>query len=59
MKRFRQAAEADPRDAGVWLNLIKTAVKLRKADAAREYGAKAVALEPGYKPFVNNMVKGF
>jgi len=56
--RFEQAAAADPKDASIWLNLVKTAVKLQKADAAREYGAKAVALSPGYKPFVDNMVKG-
>jgi len=56
-KRFRQAADADPQDAGVWLNLVKTAVKLQNAAAAREYGAKAVALAPGYKPFVDDMIK--
>jgi tetratricopeptide (TPR) repeat protein len=57
-KRFLQSAEADPQDANVWLNLVKTAVKLQRADGARTYGARAVALAPGYKPFVDDMVKG-
>jgi DNA-binding beta-propeller fold protein YncE/tetratricopeptide (TPR) repeat protein len=56
-KRFRQAAEADAQDASVWLNLVKTAVKLQNADKAREYGARAVALAPSYKPFVDDMIK--
>ncbi|MFI5345387.1 MAG: 6-bladed beta-propeller [Elusimicrobiota bacterium] len=56
--RFLQAAEADPADGDIWLNLMKTAAKLKKADKAREYGAKAVALSPGYKPFVDNLVNG-
>jgi DNA-binding beta-propeller fold protein YncE/tetratricopeptide (TPR) repeat protein len=57
-KRFLESAEADPQDASVWLNLVKTAVKLQKADGARLYAARAVALAPGYKPFVDGMVKG-
>lgn len=56
--RFLQAAEADAADGDVWLNLMKTAVKQKKAEKAREYGAKAVALSPGYKPFVDNLVNG-
>ena len=32
--------------------------KLKKADKAREYGAKAAALSPGYKPYVDNLVNG-
>ncbi len=57
-RRFLQAAEADPSDGDVWLNLLKTAAKLKKADKAREYGSKAVALSPGYKPYVDNLVNG-
>ena len=56
-KNFRAAAAADPTDADVWLNLVKTAVKRKDAAAARQFGAKAVALSPGYKPFVDDMVK--
>ena len=56
--RFLQAAEADSTDGDIWLNLMKTAVKLKKADKAREYGAKAVAISPGYKSFVDNLVNG-
>lgn len=57
-QRFLQAAEADEADGDVWLNLMKTAVKLKKADKAREYGARAVALSPGYRPYVDNLVNG-
>ncbi|MDE2141303.1 MAG: tetratricopeptide repeat protein [Elusimicrobia bacterium] len=55
---FLKAAEADAADGDVWLNLTKTAVKQGKADKAREYGGKAVALAPAYKPFVDNLVNG-
>jgi DNA-binding beta-propeller fold protein YncE len=57
-QRFLQAAEADAADGDIWLNLLKTAAKLKKADKAREYGNKAVALSPGYKPYVDNLVNG-
>ena len=57
-KRFLQSSEADADDANTWLNLLKTAIKLNKIEPAREYGAKAVAQSPGYKPFVDNLVKG-
>ncbi|HXS99959.1 MAG TPA: 6-bladed beta-propeller, partial [Elusimicrobiota bacterium] len=55
---FLKSADADASDGDVWLNLAKTAAKLKKADKAREYGGKAVALAPGYKPFVDNLVNG-
>lgn len=55
---FLKAADADASDGDVWLNLAKTAAKLKQADKAREYGGKAVALAPGYKPFVDNLVNG-
>ncbi|MEK7382310.1 MAG: tetratricopeptide repeat protein, partial [Elusimicrobiota bacterium] len=57
-KRFLQSSEVEADDANTWLNLMKTAIKLKKPDPAREYGAKAVVLSPGYKPFVDNLVKG-
>ena len=57
-QRFLQAAEADASDGDVWLNLLKTTAKLKKAEKAREYGSKAVALSPGYKPYVDNLVNG-
>ena len=55
---FLKAADADASDGDVWLNLAKTAAKLKKADKAREYGGKAIALSPGYKPFIDNLVNG-
>ena len=57
-KKFLAAAETDGNDGGVWLNLAKTAAKLKKADKAKEYGAKATALSPGFKPFVDNLING-
>jgi len=57
-QKFLQAAENDGVDGDVWLNLTKTAAKLKKADKAKEYGAKAVALAPSYKPYVDSLVNG-
>jgi DNA-binding beta-propeller fold protein YncE/tetratricopeptide (TPR) repeat protein len=57
-KSYLAAAEADAGDGDVWLNLVKTAVKLKKADKAKEYGAKALALSSGYKPYVDALVDG-
>lgn len=57
-QRFLAAADSDAADGDVWLNLTKTAAKLKKADKAREYGAKAVALAPSYKPYVDSLVNG-
>lgn len=57
-RRYYQAAKLDPEDAVIWLNLLKTSIRLKKPDQAREAGAKAVALANGYKPFVDNLVKG-
>jgi sugar lactone lactonase YvrE/tetratricopeptide (TPR) repeat protein len=57
-KRYVQAAKLEPEDPNIWLNILKTAIRLKKADAARDAGQKAVALAPGYKPFVSNLVNG-
>jgi DNA-binding beta-propeller fold protein YncE/tetratricopeptide (TPR) repeat protein len=57
-KSFLAAAREDETDGDVWLNLLKTAVKQKKADKAKEYGARAVALTPGFKPYVDNLVNG-
>lgn len=57
-RRYEQAAALDPEDANIWLNLLKTSIRLKKADKARVAGEKAVALAPSYKPFVDNLVKG-
>jgi DNA-binding beta-propeller fold protein YncE/tetratricopeptide (TPR) repeat protein len=56
--RFLAASASDPEDPDVWLNLLKTELKLKNADKAREFGAKAAALEPGYKPFVDGLTQG-
>jgi len=57
-QNFLKAVDADASDGDVWLNLAKTAAKLKKAEKAREYGGQAVALSPGYKPYVDNLVNG-
>jgi sugar lactone lactonase YvrE/tetratricopeptide (TPR) repeat protein len=55
--RFLQAAQLDGADGDVWLNLTKSAAKLKKADKAREYGAKAASATPEYRPIVDALVK--
>lgn len=57
-KRFTQAAEAEPDDATIWLNLVKTSLRLKKLDKARAMGEKAVSLAPGLKPAVDSLIKG-
>jgi len=42
----------------IWLNLVKTSLRLKKADKAREFGEKAVALVPAFKPAVDSLIKG-
>jgi tetratricopeptide (TPR) repeat protein len=57
-KRFTQAAEAEPDDAMIWLNLVKTSIRLNKMDKAKAMGEKAVALAPSFKPAVDSLIKG-
>lgn len=57
-KRFTQAAEAEPDDAMIWLNLVKTSIRLKKMDKAKAMGEKAVALAPSFKPAVDSLIKG-
>ncbi len=56
-KSFAAASEADPQDADVWLNLLKTELKLKDLAKARACGEKAVALTPGYKPYVDGLLQ--
>lgn len=57
-RRFTQAADAEPNDPTIWLNLVKTSLRLKKADKAKAMGEKAVALAPAYKPAVDSLIKG-
>jgi DNA-binding beta-propeller fold protein YncE len=57
-EKFLAASEGAAADGDVWLNLTKTAAKLKKADKVKEYGAKTVALSPSYKPYVDGLVNG-
>ncbi|MCR4294065.1 MAG: tetratricopeptide repeat protein [Elusimicrobia bacterium] len=57
-RRFTQAADAEPNDPTIWLNLVKTSLRLKKTDKARAMGEKAVALAPGFKPAVDSLIKG-
>lgn len=57
-RRFTQAADAEPNDPTIWLNLVKTSLRLKKADKAKAMGEKAVALAPGFKPAVDSLIKG-
>lgn len=57
-KRYLAAAKLEPEDPNIWLNILKTSIRLKKNDQAREAGEKIIALVEGYKPFVNNLIKG-
>ncbi len=57
-KRFTQAAEAEPEDPTIWLNLVKTSLRLKKLDKAKAMGEKAVSLAPSFKPAVDSLIKG-
>ncbi|MEK7388272.1 MAG: tetratricopeptide repeat protein [Elusimicrobiota bacterium] len=57
-KRYLQAAEIEPDDSVIWLNLVKTFIRQKKLDKAAQSGEKAVASNPGFKPFVDSLLKG-
>ena len=57
-RRYTQAAEVEPDDAMIWLNLVKTSLRLKKQDKAKAMGEKAVALAPAFKPAVDSLIKG-
>ncbi|MBI5622813.1 MAG: 6-bladed beta-propeller [Elusimicrobia bacterium] len=54
---YLKASGADGRDPDIWLNLARCALKLKNADKARQYSAKAVALDPGLAPVVETWLK--
>ena len=49
---FSQASEKDAQDPGIWLNLAKVSAKLKQAAKAKQFGAKAIALDSNMKPAV-------
>lgn len=57
-KRYLQAAELEAADPVIWLNLVKTAIKLKKTDAAKAHAKKTLSLAPSFKPFVDGLVRG-
>ena len=57
-KRYTQASESEPDDATIWLNLVKTSIRLKKPEKAKAMGEKAVALAPSFKPAVDSLIKG-
>lgn len=56
---YLKAAASDASDPDLWMNLVKTQVRLKNKDKAREYAEKAVAVEEGLKPVVETLLKGF
>ncbi|MBI5883688.1 MAG: 6-bladed beta-propeller [Elusimicrobia bacterium] len=54
---YLKASAADPDDPAVWLNLARCGLKLKNAEKARQYSAKAVALDPGLAPAVETWLK--
>ncbi|MBI3553811.1 MAG: tetratricopeptide repeat protein [Elusimicrobia bacterium] len=57
-QRYLKSAEAEPKDVGIWMNLVKTAAHLNDKSRAAEYGKKAVALEASLSPAVDTLVGG-
>ncbi len=57
-QKYLQASQNAASDGDVWLNLTKTALKLKQDDKARQYGAKAAAATPAYKPYVASLLNG-
>lgn len=55
---YLKAVSADATDPDVWMNLVKTQVKLKNKDKAREYAEKAVSADDGLKPAVETLLKG-
>jgi hypothetical protein len=55
---YLKAVESEANDADLWLNLAKTAAKQSQLEKTREYGAKAVALSPSYKPYIDVLING-
>ncbi|MBI3289084.1 MAG: hypothetical protein HYZ74_06170, partial [Elusimicrobia bacterium] len=47
-----------PEDAIIWLNLVKTSLRLKRADKAQEFGDKAIAVNAGFTPYVKSLLKG-
>ncbi len=56
--QYLKAAQADEKDPGVWMNLVKTEAHLKRKGKADEYGKKAVALDGSLVPAVETLVKG-
>ncbi|MFA6317119.1 MAG: tetratricopeptide repeat protein, partial [Elusimicrobiota bacterium] len=54
---YLKAAGVDADDPEVWLNLARCGLKLKNAEKARQYAAKAVALDPGLAPVVETWIK--
>ncbi|MFH2205115.1 MAG: hypothetical protein ABIJ96_18550 [Elusimicrobiota bacterium] len=57
MNRYTQASELDAEDAGVWMNLTRTALKLDRRAEAELYSKKAVALDKNLAPVVESLLK--
>jgi cytochrome c-type biogenesis protein CcmH/NrfG len=54
---YRKASAADPEDAGVWINLARTLVKMGKAEEAKEPAQTAANLDPGLKEQAQAILK--
>lgn len=56
--QYLKASEADPEDPDIWLNLVKTELRLKNKEKAHEYGKKTAALDPALAPAVETLLKG-
>jgi len=52
-----KASELDPEDSGIWMNLTRCALKLKKTDEAKAYSDKAVALDSSLATAVESLLK--
>ena len=57
LAHYQKAADEDPLDAGLWMNLTRAALKAGKAAEAGEFSKKALALDPGLEPAVQSLLK--
>jgi DNA-binding beta-propeller fold protein YncE len=55
--QFLKAAEAEPEDSDIWLNLLKTAVRMNNGAKAKEYARTAYGLEKSLEPVTDSLIK--
>jgi DNA-binding beta-propeller fold protein YncE len=57
MRRYAEASEHDPEDPGVWMNLVRTALKLGDREKAEAYSKRAIEADAGVSESVDALLK--